>query len=131
MLPAEIRAVMENGIPVILATCSRDGIPNVSIVSQVYYLDPKRVAVSFQFFNKTIVNVRENPYAMIVLNDIPHAQRWQLDVEYDHSETDGPVFDDMNLQIEAIASATGMTGIFKLRSADIYRVKGVTRIPVQ
>lgn len=130
MLPAEVRPVMENGIPVILATCSRDGVPNVSIVSRVYYIDADQVAVSFQFFNKTIQNVRENPYATIILNDLVKAIRWQLEVEYDHSETDGPVFDEMNLHIEAIATATGMSGIFRLRSADIYRVKSVVPIPV-
>ena len=33
----------------------------------------------------------------------------------------------MDMQIEAIASMTGMKGIFKLRSADIYRVVSVIR----
>jgi hypothetical protein len=127
-LPDEIREVMENGVPVVLATCSRDGIPNVSIVSQVYYVDSGRIAISFQFFNKTIRNVRENPQASVVLNDLQRRERWVLSVEYDHSETDGPIFDSMNLQIEAIATATGMSGIFKLRSADLYRVKEVARV---
>jgi hypothetical protein len=127
-LPDEIREVMENGVPVVLATCSRDGVPNVSIVSQVYYVDSGRIAISFQFFNKTIRNVRENPRASVVLNDLQRRERWVLGVEYDHSETDGPIFDAMNLQIEAIATATGMSGIFKLRSADLYRVKEVARV---
>jgi hypothetical protein len=127
-LPDEIRPVMENGVPVIVATCSSDGIPNVSIVSEVYYVDPGTVALSFQFFSKTIRNVRENPHATIILNDIAGGRRWVLRAEYDHSETEGPIFDAMDLQIEAIASASGMSGIFKLRSADLYRVVGVETI---
>jgi len=127
-LPDEIRPVMENGVPVVIATCSKDGIPNVSIVSEVFYVDPATIALSFQFFSKTIKNVRENPRASIILNDIPAGRRWVLRVEYDHSETEGPIFDAMDLQIEAIASATGMSGIFKLRSADLYRVLGVETI---
>ena len=127
-LPDEIRPVMENGVPVVIATCSKDGIPNVSIVSEVFYVDPATIALSFQFFSKTIKNVRENPRASIILNDIPAGRRWVLQVEYDHSETEGPIFDAMDLQIEAIASATGMSGIFKLRSADLYRVLGVETI---
>lgn len=128
-LPDEIRPVMENGVPVIVATCSADGIPNVSIVSEVYYVDAATIALSFQFFSKTIKNVRENPHATIVLNDIIGGRRWVLRVEYDHSETEGPIFDAMDLQIEAIASASGMSGIFKLRSADLYRVVGVETLP--
>jgi hypothetical protein len=50
-------------------------------------------------------------------------------VRYDHSETEGAVFERMNLEIEAIASATGMSGIFKLRAADVYRVTSVDVVP--
>ena len=62
-LPDEIRPVMESGIPVVLVTCSAEGEPNVAVVSQDYYVDEEHVAVSFQFFSKTIRNVRENPSA--------------------------------------------------------------------
>jgi hypothetical protein len=128
-LPDEIRPVMESGIPIVLATCSAAGEPNVAVVSQAYYVDPERVAVSFQFFSKTVRNVRENPHATICLHDIFGARRWILGVRYDHSETEGAVFERMNLEIEAIASATGMSGIFKLRAADVYRVTSVDVVP--
>jgi len=128
LLPEEIRAVMDNGVPVVLATCSADGVPNVSVVSEVYWVDAGRVALSFQFFSKTIRNVRENPRAQLILNDHSAGRRWVLDLAYDHSETEGPVFDAMEMQIEAIASVTGMSGIFKLHAADIYRVLAVERV---
>jgi hypothetical protein len=127
-LPDDIKPVMQNGIPATVVTCSADGIPNTTIISQVYYVDPAHVALSFQFFNKTIRNVRENPHACVALNDVLGDAKWILDVQYDHSETEGKIFEEMDMQIEAIASATGMSGIFKLRAADIYRVKSFRKI---
>ncbi len=127
MLPEEIRPVLDNGVPCVLATCSADGAPNTTIISQAYYVDPEHVALSFQFFSKTIRNVRENPNACLCLSDIVGRRIWLLQLEYDHSETAGPIFDEMDMQIEAIASTSGMQGIFKLRAADIYRVTSVRR----
>jgi hypothetical protein len=127
-IPEDIKPVMGNGVPAILATCSAAGIPNTTIISQAYWVDEEHVALSFQFFNKTVRNVRENPFASLCLNDLQGQANWVLDIEYDHSETDGPVFDAMEMRIEAIASATGMSGIFKLRAADVYRVRSFERI---
>jgi hypothetical protein len=126
-LPNEIRPVLDNGIPAIMVTCSADGVPNTTVISQVYYVDDAHVALSFQFFRKTIRNVRENPRAHVTVNDIPGLTPWLLELEFERSETEGPVFDAMDMQIEAIASMTGMSGIFKLRAADIYRVISVEK----
>jgi hypothetical protein len=127
-LPPEIRPVLENGIPAVMVTCSADGIPNVTVISQVYYVDERHVALSFQFFNKTIRNVRENPYAYVCVSDIAGQRDWILQLGFERSETEGAIFDAMDMQIEAIASATGMSGIFKLRAADVYRVLSVEQL---
>ena len=128
-LPAEIRPVLDNGIPAVMVTCSGDGTPNVTVISQVYYVDDTHVALSFQFFSKTIRNVRENPRAFVSVPDMAGHAHWILHLEFQHSETEGPIFDAMEMQIEAIASVTGMSGIFKLRAADIYRVISAERLP--
>ena len=65
-LPPEIRPVLENGTPAAMVTCSADGKPNTTVISQVYYVDETHVALSFQFFSKTIRNVRENPRAFVL-----------------------------------------------------------------
>jgi hypothetical protein len=128
-LPAEIRPVLENGTPSAMVTCSADGTPNTTVISQVYYVDETHVALSFQFFSKTIRNVRENPRAYVCVFDIAGEAHWSLQLQFERSETEGPIFDAMDMQIEAIASMTGMSGIFKLRAADIYRVVSVERVP--
>ena len=130
-LPQEIRPALDNGVPALMVTCSATGIPNATVISKVYYVDETHVALSFQFFNKTIKNVRENPRAWVGVTDFERQSDWALDLEFDHSEREGPIFDAMDMQIEAIASATGMSGVFKLRGADIYRVLAVQKLPYQ
>jgi hypothetical protein len=130
-LPQAIRSVLDNGVPALMVTCSADGTPNATVISQVYWVDDTHVALSFQFFSKTIKNVRENPRAWTGLTDFAGRTDWVLDLEFERSETEGPIFDAMDMQIEAIASATGMSGIFKLRAADIYRVLSVNSVPYQ
>ena len=127
ILPEEIKAAMQGVIPSHVVTCSLDGTPNAATISQVYYVDPDHVALSHQFFNKTTRNIRENPHAMVTVISPETFESWDLEIEYLRSETSGPVFDAMDMQIEAIASMTGMKGIFKLKAADIYRVNAVKK----
>jgi len=127
VLPDEIKPAMQGVIPSSVVTCSLDGVPNATTISQVYYVDPDHVALSYQFFNKTIKNIRENPQAAVWVISPETFETWDLEVEYDHSETSGPIFEAMDMQIEAIASMTGMKGIFKLKAADIYRVRSVRK----
>jgi flavin reductase (DIM6/NTAB) family NADH-FMN oxidoreductase RutF len=127
MLPNEIKSAMQGVFPSSMVTCSLDGTPNATVISQVWYVDPEHVAVSFQFFNKTIRNIRENPHAFVKIYDPASLLSWELELLYDHSETEGPIFDEMEIKLEAIASMTGMEDVFKLQAADIYKVKSVRK----
>ena len=122
MLPQAIVPAMQGVVPSVVVSCSLDGEPNATIISQIYYVDQTRVALSYQFFNKTILNVRENPFVSALVTHPETNQHWNLDLRYGHSETEGPVFDEIDMKIEAIASMTGMSGVFKLHAADIYTV---------
>lgn len=115
-------------IPAMLFTCSKDGTPNAAFLSHVDYVDPSHVALSFQFFNKSRRNIAENPHALIHVTDPDTQQGWSLRLRFVRSETEGPVFDRMALRIEAIASYSGLKGIFKLLASDIYEVTAVNRI---
>ncbi|MBL7688555.1 MAG: GAF domain-containing protein [Bdellovibrionaceae bacterium] len=113
-------------VPSKIATCSRDGIPNAAYISHIYRVDDKHVASSFQFFNKTRRNLLENPYAAIQVRDPVSLHPYLLKVKYIRSEESGPVFEQMSLKLDVIASHEGMGGIFRLRAADIYEVLEVT-----
>ncbi len=127
MLPDEIKPAMQGVVPSTIVTCSLKGIPNTTDISQVWYVDENHVALSYQFFNKTHRNIRENPFITAAVRDGTTFQEWILDLRYDHSEEDGPLFDNMDMQLEAIASMSGMTGVFKLRAADVYNVLSVRK----
>src|ERR1051326_1784208 len=127
MITEEMKPCLQGMFPSTIITCAKDGTPNATVISQVYYVDELHIALSFQFFSKTIKNVRENPHASVTILHPHTCENWTLDIEYIRSETEGPVFETMDMQLEAIASMTGMSGIFKLKAADIYRVKSVLK----
>jgi hypothetical protein len=122
-------------IPAALSTCAPDGTPNITFISQLYYVDARHLAISHQFFNKTHRNVRQNPLACAMVLDPRTLQAYRLGLRFDHSETAGPLFESMSLQLQAIASYAGMADVFRLRASDVYevlrveRMEGFTRLP--
>ena len=122
---ASIRHCLDGAIPAAIATCSADGIPNVSYVSEVHYVDLRHVALSYQFFNKTRVNVLANPAARVLVIDPNSGTQYELDVAYERTETDGPIFQSMRVKLAGIAAHTGMSTVFRLRGSDVYEVLAV------
>lgn len=125
----KLAACFQGIVPAMFYTCAKDGTPNAAYLSQVEYVDPTHVALSFQFFNKSRRNIAENPQAVVHVTDPDTAQGWALRLRFERSETSGPIFERMFWRIEAIASYTGMKGIFKLLAADIYKVESVEKVP--
>ena len=125
----QLRPCLEGVIPAVLATCAPDGMPNASLVSQMQYVDPQHVALSFQFFNKTRENILANPQATALVIDPVTADSYRLTLLYLRTETEGTLFQPMKAKLAGIASHTGMAGVFKLLGADVYRVQAIERVP--
>ena len=58
---SDIHLCFEGAIPAVIATASADGTPNVTYLSRVRMVDDERVALSNQFFSKTVRNLAGEP----------------------------------------------------------------------
>jgi hypothetical protein len=125
----EIRNCFEGIVPAVLATCDADRVPNVSMISQVHYVDSDRVALSYQFFNKTRRNLLATREAAVSVFDPVDFVDFRLDLTFEETRTEGPLFESMKAKLAGIASHAGMQGVFQLRGADICRVRAITAMP--
>lgn len=123
----DIMSALQGVIPTIVATASLDFVPNVTYISQVYFVDSDHVALSYQFFNKTIRNVRENPVLVAVVTCPVTYDLFKLTLRYEESQTSGEVFDNMSIQLDALALDQQKQDIFKLKAADIYKVLAIEK----
>ncbi len=124
----DLSTCFQGVVPSLLATADTAGVPNITYLSQVFYVDNAHVALSRQFFNKTSRNLDTNSVACCEVYDPLTMQAFRLRLRFLRSETEGPVFDRLSMRIDSIAEHTGMTGIFRLIAADICEVLDVERV---
>ncbi len=119
-----IRDCLRSGHPCPVATCSPDGTPHLSYVSQVRYLDAERVATSRQSFNRAPTST----FSQALITRSGTGEQFRLDLRYLHSVTEGEEFEVMRANLEAIASHTGIGPDFRLRGLDVHRVLRCLRV---
>ena len=124
-----IRECLEGIIPGHIATCDREGMPNLAYLSQVEFIDNEHVALSYQFFNRTRQNVLADSPVRLLLTSHLTAAQYRLTLQYLRTETAGPLFERMRAKLAGIASHTGMDGIFQLLGADLYRIEDIELVP--
>jgi len=125
----DIPSAMEGIIPAAICTVAKDGTPNITYISVVQRVDATHVALSRQFFKKTEDNTKVNPYAQACLLEPETGRLFLLDLVYERTETEGPLFQRMRTKLDAVAADVGMTNVFKLRGTDICRVEACTMLP--
>ena len=125
----EVRRMLEGVVPPAMCTVGTDGMPHVNYLSQAEYVDPEHVALTFQFFNRSRDNVMATRRAALSVDDPVSGAGVVLDLDYLRTETEGPIFERLRAKLAGIASQTGMQKVFRLRGADIYRVRSIRRVP--
>ncbi len=53
---------------------------------------------------------------------------YRLTIIYERTERRGPVFERLREDVDAVAALTGMTDVFRLRAADIYRIMHIDHV---
>jgi GAF domain-containing protein len=124
-----LRRSLEGICASFLATCDAAGKPNVSMISQVHYVDSDHVALSYQFFNKTRRNLLLTRMASVLVVDPDTIEIHRLDLDYIETRTSGPVFEVMKAKLAGIASHHGMEGVFRLLGADLFRIRRIEAVP--
>ena len=125
---ADLHICFEGVVPAVIASASADGTPNVTYLSRVRIVDDDHVALSNQFFSKTSRNLAENPRASLLLIDPMAYVQFRLSVVYERTERRGRLFERLSDDVDTVASLSGMTDVFKLRAADIYRVLDIEQV---
>ncbi len=119
----------EGVIPAAICTLADDGTPNVTYLSVVTRLDEEHVALSRQFFKKTDENTMVNPRAQVLLVEPETGRLISLDLLYERTETEGPIFEKMRTKLDAVAAHEGLTNVFRLKGTDICRVEASRLVP--
>ncbi len=124
----DLRNSFEGVIPAIIGTLDGDGMPNISYLSHVYYVDDSHVALSNQFFSKTADNVKQTGVATVMVVDPTSGGQHVLDLQFERSCDDGDIFEQVSTHLDVMSMLHGVADVMKLRSADIYRVSAVRQV---
>jgi adenylate cyclase len=122
---ASIRNSFLGIIPSTIVTASKSGIPNIAYLSQVHLLSETQIALTTQFFNKTKNNLLEKPLCTVRVYEPDLFIAYEIQAKYFKTETEGPVFDQMDRKLAAIADHSGHADLFKLRAIEILDVLNI------
>lgn len=125
-LPQEIRRALDGIIPFVIGTCDAEATPNIAFMSQLFYVDEQHLAISYQFMNKTWRNLHTNPVFTAFATNPDTISMWKLKLEFVEEKKEGPVFEEMEMQLMALATPQHIN--FSLHSALICRILSIEMV---
>jgi adenylate cyclase len=118
----ELREHIGGMAPPTVVTLDERGVPNVIHISHAMVIDKELLALSRQFFKKTLANLERDPRATLCVTNQRTFETHCLYRSRVRVETSGPAFEAMSARVDAIAAASGMTDIFAVKAIDVFRV---------
>lgn len=122
----DLKRAFDGVVPFVIGTFDAEGVPNITFMSQLFYVDEQHLAISHQFMNKTWRNLQENPLFMAFVTDPDTFEMWKVKLEYLETKKEGSVFEDMEMQLMALATPEGIN--FNLQSALICKVISIEKV---
>jgi predicted pyridoxine 5'-phosphate oxidase superfamily flavin-nucleotide-binding protein len=118
-----MKEIFEKQQTVVLATATKEGVPNVVPIGAKKIINEETILISDQFFNKTLKNIKENPYVAITIWDNHEGYQLKGTVIV---ETSGPRFEETAKWIEEMGKAVNIPlkskGALIVQLTDIYSV---------
>ena len=115
-------------VPIVLATTSADGVPNVTFFSRALPVDGERLALSNQFMSKSRHNLSEVTSGCLLMVRPDTHDEFRVWIEFEQTVRRGPIFDRLKNELALIAALTRMQDVFKLKAADIFRIERIERV---
>lgn len=124
----DVRRLLEGVIPPAMCSVAADGMPHVNYLSHAEYIDDEHVALTYQFLNRARANVLATGRVALSVEDPITGVSVLLQLRYERTDTEGPVFERLRAKLAGIAAQTGMEKVFHLRGADVYRVESLRKL---
>lgn len=122
-MPQDCMDMVNNVYAAAVATCTKDGTPNVVCCSMKQAWDDETVMISDQYLRKTLANLRENPKMAVTVWDETHGYQVKGSVSY---EDEGPMYEAVAAQVHEILSGMGYDyyskGVCWLHVEEVYSV---------
>lgn len=122
-LTQRIKEIIEKQETIVLATATKEGLPNVVPVNAKKIIDDETILVSDQFFNKTLKNLKDNPQVAITIWDKLEGYQIKGTATI---ETSGKRFEETAKWIDEVANKLNLPikskGTIIVKLTEIYNV---------
>jgi adenylate cyclase len=114
---------LQGTLPSVIASCAADGTPDVRPIAIVRHVDRDRVALPGELPRALGAALNVNPFAQVLVVSPSKLEQYVLDLEYLHTEHEGPILDSVAGTLEATAAhARGPASSSRVSAVDIHRV---------